>query len=308
MRILRRKISLDRLGAVLFLLLCAFLCSSCSERQRVLLVVDRFWWQYVSGGRDFAADLSERLGSRGYNLSIEEVDPDSSPEIAEKRIRRARLVALSPLLAPYGPRLASAYPERAFLILDAEVKDGIPANLAVIDFDRREACERAGAMLGKVFAESSGSEKFGIFLLQISNRSRGEVDAFRKGFLQTASENRLVERVILDPKDRAKAKKMLEAMGREGAVLFLLKGYSLNDYCLEVVQRLGGSAIVDDWTASGSYGETVLMSFEPAYISSFEDALEKLGETGSSWPEPRIEGMVDTVYNKDLDEALKKRR
>ncbi len=261
--------------------------------------------------------LRELAGRRGLSAQVVSAPNPREADPLLRGIARQVHPKQVLLLTPFpvdADGLTAEFPQTLFIFLahGGEEGDRLPSNWIRVLFDRTEAFRRAGEAAGRLLAGEVGG-KAAVVLRDPTPDALREVDAFREGCGKAAESSRLVIRELApasgggaegQPDDPQGIRTLLEGLHREGVRVFLLKAYAANAAGLEEVARLGVSAVVEDWQASRSRPEAVLLSIESDLREGIDRALAAALEADSARPEsPPVQGAVRIVRGLALPEV-----
>jgi hypothetical protein len=195
-------------------------------------------------------------------------------------------VYLSPLLASAAVPAAEEFPETLFF-LDGTLPPGSGSrgNLRAVRYEMAEAHAEAGHALGELLsdpqpppalralAERAAAPGVAIVAVRPDKTVQRELELFRQALVETGAPVEVKERELTSLDDRARARRTLERLREEGAGVFLLRTSTLTGFCLEVLQAVGGVAVVEASPGVEAYADVLLLTLE----RDFPAALRKMG-------------------------------
>ena len=220
--------------------------SACAAGGRVTVLADRAWWRVA--GDPVRASLRET----GYRVRVVIVEPGSPiPEL-----RAGGKIVVGPLIA--GGLAAAADPTALVVAVGRMERPYSAVTLLPGD---PAAYEQAG----RIAAEAAGHGAVGILSADTES-----ADRFARGAAQGGA--RVVRRRLRGGADRTEARRQVEAMGGEGALVFLLQAYELTPGCLEAVASLQGKAVVEDMP--GALRPPVILSLDTDWVRGLQSAFQ----------------------------------
>jgi hypothetical protein len=276
--------------------------ASCQAAPPLLLLLDPYYAQLLTAEGTGEGSLERSL--RGtFRVRTEVLDPQANAAEEAERVvgaQHPRWVFLSPLLPFDGEALAARFPEVRFLgeRAAAPVASPVP-NLTRLSFQRERAFRDAGTVVARLLrrpsleplvgASAAGRQpKAGLLLAAPTPEAEREAQAFREAFAAEAGPGLLVERRLASLADTAQARRALQEMREEGAVVFMLKTYGLTGFCLETLRSEGGLAVLEEGAGAQAFTGQVLLWFE----EDLAGALRSLPAAGKA---AELEGRVRLV-------------
>ena len=290
-------------AAFVLLMFAAVAAVSCSRQPVVLVLAEDYWWKFLDGDGSFHSRLEQVVRGRGFRLSTEVANRESLKEmLLTLPLDNVKLVLVSPFMFSEAVAKAKERPELNFLVLGRNVaQDRLPGNLWSISFDKGESYRAAGRILGELSAgngsQGLGQQKCGILALNTAGVYRGEIQAFREGFLEVAGDNLLVVKELEENNDRLKLKRVLLDMKTEGVRFYVLKVFGLTGYCLEILQKEGGMVVLEDWAKAKAHAGLVLFSIESDYIKPVEAALTLTSTNSGKSQDRSIASKAEIIWN-----------
>jgi DNA-binding LacI/PurR family transcriptional regulator len=276
----------------LLLALLPLLLASCASRQ-LLVLMDGPSWTALGDERAVRGALSSVAARHGLGLDLVVTGfTEPGRERLQRELSRSRVAAavIGPFFSRDALDLAGTHPGVTFCLLGQDAGAASPGNVVRLIFDHTEALATAG-YAAALSLRSEEKAKAGIILS--SRRTAGgdeEVAAFLRGFADAGAAAPVV-RELAEPVDRAAVVRAVTEMARDGVtILFPRLGWQ-NLSCLEALKTTGGSAVTEDWQASGVFAGQVFLSLEDDVIGGVDSCLS----TGS----PReVRGGVRIVCGK----------
>ncbi len=302
-------------SALVVPLVCALLgLAGCSRTGNYYLVGEDYWLSYLDRDGSFTRHLHKLARERGRRLVVMTLERDGHESSRAGGEEEAgwlasavweadpELILVSPFQAGRAVAEAKRRPEVSFLVLGAGGnREAVPPNLAFLLFDKAQSYRDAGRIVGTLAAGSLGigtaRKKCGVLSTRSTHRDRTEIDAFRQGFLESAGEHLLVVEALGDTKDRVKIRRAILDLKLEGVTYFCLKTYDLTRYCLDVLQKEGGLAIIENWMKTWAYDDVVFLSIEEDYHASVESALEQARGDASGRRLSLMRGSTRVLWN-----------
>jgi hypothetical protein len=289
-----------------FLLVAALLAVvSCRSKPSLLVLLDPYS-EALLESQGLAPDALRRGLGEQFRARVLALDPASSPQKEAERLladRRSGWVYLSPLLPLDAHALAARFP--AVRIVQEGSGPGPESNLVRLDFQREEAFRKAGQAVARLLtleslppalvAGQAGERalKAAVVLALPQSPARRRAEAFRAGFSAEADPALLLERDLETLSDTAKARRVMESLREQGAVVFLLETYGLTGFCLEYLRTQGGLAVLEETAGAEGYDAQVVLSFQ-------EDLMAALRLLGTASDQALIPGPVRLVWGQPV--------
>jgi hypothetical protein len=276
---------------VALLLLLASLLAGCA-RPALLFLLDPYSQALLRGQGREEARLGEALpqGVRG-RVEVVAADGGAEPRLCDLVARwRPQVVFLSAPLAALARSLPAQFLQTRFV---AEGPWLTPAdNVYSLVYEEEEAWRQAGLEVAARIADpraglsgsagaglSSGggagpAPPVGILAASPGKPARLRIEAFRRGLAEGILAGEWagnpeaaspLYRELDSLTDQAAARRAVERMRQDGVSVFLLETGSLTGFCLEVLQREGGVAVVRGGAGVEAYADVVLIAMEPDF-------------------------------------------
>jgi hypothetical protein len=256
LRAVRRQRTVRPLRAVSALLVLAVVPALASCGRLVVLAADP-WWSAVSAGRAVTArQVAMAALRRGYAPSFVGVPVRQDARehlLAALSRRRTAAAVLGPPLSFDVRELAARFPSVMFVLVGGSGADDGIANTIQLVFDRAEAFREAGAL-----AAGAGP----VAVLFAEGRPEGETAAFVEGVLAAPGALAPVTRDVGYAPNLDRLKSAVSELRGFGVSVILYRPTGSGAAFLDVLAAAGGSAIVEDWSASRPRPGQVLASIE----------------------------------------------
>ena len=104
------------------------------------------------------------------------------------------------------------------------------------------------------------------------------LDSFKKGFINHGkgieNESKLIEAKINNLNNRQAAQHSLQDLKEKGAGLFILLTLDLTPYCLDILEKIGGIAVVENPENADIYKDVILFSIDRKPAEGIKEALK----------------------------------
>jgi basic membrane lipoprotein Med (substrate-binding protein (PBP1-ABC) superfamily) len=228
-----------------------------------VLLFEEPHWETLGNGTLLTARLAAGAIARGYIPSIRVVGSALNP--MDQLVRaagalRSGTLVVGPLLSYEWESFAARFPNLRFILIGDIPPGEVPSNVLVLTFDRTAAFRSAGRLASQAVRSSGGH--IGVLTSTVSDLDEAETAAFLEGASVAADPPAPDVRSLPASPDRAAVQSAIGDLRRGGAAVILLGLGSLDAWALEVMNGLGGRAVLADWKASGSYPRVVFLSVE----------------------------------------------
>jgi hypothetical protein len=241
--------------------LVSVLCVACAG-PRLVFLTDAPGLAALGGEEEAVRLLAPAAGRHGLSVRAAAPGPqESARSKLERELSRGRVAAalIGPLLSAEAAGLAAAHPSVRFILL-GRADQGAP-NVVRLGFDRREALQSAGRACG-LSLRAEGKGRVGILVSSWRNpRSEQDLADFQAGLARADAPPALVKE-LAEPVTKAAVAGAVTELARAGAVIFFPRLGWENMSCLEALKGTGGSAVTEDWRASGAWQKQVFLSLE----------------------------------------------
>ena len=277
----------------LLIMLSTFLFG-CGTSDNVVLLCEEFWWEFVLGKGENLDRLHAKSASLGLGYTLHVTDETETSKLSSLLdFQKTRVVILGPFKAQSALLLAEDHPNIGFIQVDGFFSEKLqPSNLLTILFNRDDVHFEAGRELGMHMLDSlSFGSRAGVLVSYRSPAVREEFEAFQMGYDEVKGVPPLIVKELRQINDRVQAKRLIETMRREQVEIFFLKTFTATPYCLDLVEKEGAKAIVEDWNGQGAYDDVLLFSIESDYVTSIENGLDLLSTSEEGWKQKNIRGV-----------------
>jgi hypothetical protein len=255
--------------------------SGCGTAPALLVVLDPYLAEALNDQGLSRHRLEGAVAEEGRGR-VEILQPgDGATEGLRALVRRTapRGVYLSPLLARAGGSIAAEFPETLFFT-DGSLPPGSASpggNLRSVRYEFPQAHAEAGHALGMLLADPAAAPALRALVeagrtasvatvatvaVRPDKGEQRELQLFRASLLETGAVEKVEERELTSLEDRARARRILERLREEGTAVFLLHTSTLTGFCLEVLQTVGGLAVVEGLPGVEAYSDVLLLTLE----------------------------------------------
>ena len=258
--------------------------AGCVRAPDLLVILDPYLRDVLAAQGVTADQVREATqGIARSRVEVLSAGEGSEEELRELVLRLSpRGVYASPLLAPAAVSAAPDTPDVLFFV-DGPLPAGVAAapNLRVVRYDAAAAYADAGRAVGilllrpelapsvrQVVREREG-KPLGILSARADRTAQRELSGFLDGLAQTGPGIESEQRELDTLEDRPRVRRHLERMRQEGVDVFLLRTSILTGFCLEVLQKEGGVAVVEGGAGIDAYSDVLLVSFERDMPAAF---------------------------------------
>ena len=259
----------------------------CSPARQALFVAKDYWWRAFNRDGRLERELAAAARSLEHGFHLLTVDTGQNVgEAIRSHIGEfpVDVIVCDPLVSVeiVDDDLLLEWPPT--VLIDGARNETQALNRLVMSFDRAEAYRQAGFLCARllemadsgesILSELAGTDtKVGILAAIPSGSRQDELAAFELGFVEVADPERIVRKELRDVNNRIVARRSLETMKEDGAVIFVLATLNLTPYCLEILQQIGGLAVLEDWRSAYGYNEIVLLSIVEDVPEAFKAGL-----------------------------------
>ena len=88
-------------------------------------------------------------------------------------------------------------------------------------------------------------------------------------------------------------------MKNNGVIIFFLRMYSLNIYCLDFLKKEGGYVILENWNEVPEYTDTILFSINDDFPESLNQVFQNMrtGMDGTmEWKKKGVKGKAKIIW------------
>jgi hypothetical protein len=262
---------------------------------RLLYCAEPPFWASLGEPLPVRASLAWQSLRHGWWPGFLLVGPQENPRdrlTAALSGGRFGAAVVGPLLSFEASGFAQGFPTTGFVLVDGPAWAAGSVNTVLLVFDRTEAFQAAGEAVRVSLAAAAPHGLVGV----LSPAGAASTDAEAQAFLRGASGEGAAAPVVREidlPVDAAKVKAAVAEMRGGGVEVFLPRLGSLTVACLEALREAGGSAVLDDWVASGAFAGQVFLSVEEDVPAGIGLCLGRAAEPGSV-----VQGPVRIVSGK----------
>lgn len=275
-----------------------FFLFSCGQNRNIYFVAESFFWEVIGENSGLTRELDKTANV--FNFSFYKViSDDNHPDVIQSILQdqSSAIVILSPFMNNLAIDISNQYKDNLFIIFGNIIETELPENLLTVTFDRTNNYREAGKYIAELIENSKSfkdNTKVGIIVSNISRQTEYEVAAFKQGIEEITDPDIITEKVLLNTADHALIRSTIENMRNNGVYYFLFKVFQSNLYCLEILDNLGGYAVVEDWSRSKIFEEHVILSVEEDYASTIGRCLEllEIKEGRIHWKSNKINGIA----------------
>ncbi len=270
--------------------------------EKVIIFTQDYWWAGEDGISTIKGTLPvEYNGIRvRYDYRIIKRDSDFKDEINKMIISGGtNVIVLDPVLSLKIDERVETFPRKdslPFIIYFNENSGNTIPNSIDIVYDTGRIYHKAGEISGRLLQNSgyrnkdnpddvypgglSGpvipGSKIGILYYPYDDSVSDELKNFKKGFLEYGSKEDLIEIKINNLNNQPGVGRSLKRLKEKGASVFVLFTLNLTPYCLEILKKIGGTAIVEDRGSLNIYNDVILFSIDRNPAAGIAAALEAL--------------------------------
>ncbi|MBN1836483.1 MAG: hypothetical protein JW820_11580 [Spirochaetales bacterium] len=315
----RRNPGLSGILTGIILTALAAVLGACARSPDLLLLLDPYaealmreegiLSQAGMPGLGWVGRIAARAGIR-----VEVLEPgEGSSEASRRLVARfsPRGVYVSPLLAQAGIALASEFPGTLVFLDGPLPSPGSPqaSNLRILQYDLAGAYGEAAASLRDLLSlpelppplsaaypgeSPARGVSVGILSARPDKSAQRRLQRFRDTLGQGEQPVTVVHRELDSLEDRANARRSIERLREQGVGVFLLQVSTLTGFCLEVLQKEGGLAVVESAAGIEAYSDVLLLTLErdfPVALTEMRaQAAGRQGAAGQGAGGPAAEG------------------
>ncbi|MBN1698383.1 MAG: hypothetical protein JW881_12785 [Spirochaetales bacterium] len=275
---------MKRLAGIIAVFLCFLSLYGCRGHAAFLFLLREYRHELLLN--DTATYQEITNACRKNNIEPRFIVVEKDEDISFKEYIEASdagIVLLDSMLHESPMDIAKAFDTRLFVTLRKVSGENVTQNLLSVVFDRKKGFAMAGELTARLLeggittgettseVSGGGSKKAGIIVYALTEEMNRENEAFMNGFSTVLDESAIVLSEIENINDRVKIKNTIDDMRNDGVVIYFLRAFMMNSYCLEYLKDGGGLAILEEWNLSTGYDDIVLMSLD-------DDIGELIGE------------------------------
>ena len=324
---------------LVFIVILASLLANCNREglfsnilpKNVTLLVQNYWWAAEDGERRIKNKLPSVLNGTKFRYHYLIIDEKKDAlKNAEDKIKRKRndVVILGPVLSlKLGDKVFRSIGKFPFFIY----LDGVFHNFSNTDsynnfvyviFNSKNTYRKAGEFCaelinnnGKVsrggdLGSFSGNlselinreTKVGIIYYSFNKKVKEELASFKEGFLSYGSDFQLLDAKINNLNNKQAIQHSLRGLQEKGAGLFLLLTLNLTPYCLDILEKTGGIAIVENADYPVIYKDVILFSINNEPVEGIKEALKAF--LNSRRKSARVEVKSSIIWGNLLKEGI----
>jgi hypothetical protein len=247
------------------IILAAALCvlAGC-WRGRLVVCAEAPFWASLGEPAPVRASIAWQSLRRGWWPDFLLVGPAEDPRDRLSAVLaggRHGAAVVGPMLSFEAAGFAQGFPRTRFILVDGAHPGAAGGNSVLLVFDRTAAFKAAGETARLSLAESEPRGLVGVLVPAGTTGSDVDVQAFLSGAGGEGASAAVVREIEL-PVDAAKVKAAVAEMRGRGVEIMLARLGGFTVAFLEGLRDAGGSAVVDDWAASGMLAEQVFLSVE----------------------------------------------
>ena len=267
--------------------------------RNVTLITQDYWWAGEDGEHRIKTKLPATIGGVKYRYHYIILDEKAdSLKKAESQLNRRKndIIIVDPVLTlKMKSDFFKAVGKTHFFIFFNEIPGSFsstnPYNKSVyIAFNSKNIYIEAGKICAELieggFSSFSGDPaytvnketKIGILYYPRSRRVMENLDSFKKGFINHGkgieNESKLIEAKINNLNNRQAAQHSLQDLKEKGAGLFILLTLDLTPYCLDILEKIGGIAVVENAENADIYKDVILFSIDRKPAEGIKEALK----------------------------------
>jgi hypothetical protein len=306
-----------KLRIVLFVvwIVCFFL-NGCHPRTTLLFLLREYRHELLLADKTTYRRIQNVCDKNNFTLLFTIIEKNGEIPVKQYIEKTgAGIIFLDSLIMESPLPLAQEYNNRLFLTFRSQEAGMGAKNILSITFDRKEGFGMAGMLTARILSGGIGKEaskteinigdakKAGIIVYAVSEEMNRENEAFISGFSSLLDESKLILRNIDNVNDRVKIKDAMDDMRKEDVVIFFLRAFSLNSYCLDYLRNEGGFAILEEWNITSGYTDVVLLSLHDDIGAIFEGLaanIEVLDSENAVWKEDSFKGHVRIIWGKAI--------
>ncbi|NOY08920.1 MAG: hypothetical protein GXP33_08775 [Spirochaetes bacterium] len=270
---------------------------------QITIFAQDYWWDGEDGINTVKGKLpAEYNGIRvRYNYRIMNRDSEFKDEINKMIISgKKNVIVLDPVLSLKKIKRIKTFPVKdssPFIIYFKGYSGNPVPNSINIVYNTGRIYHKAGEICGRLLQNyvygsnknnpdsvSRGGlstliipgSKIGILYYPADTAVSDELNNFKKGFLEYGSKEDLIELKINNLNNKPGAERSLKRLKEKGASVFVLFTLNLTPYCLEILKKIGGAAIVEDRGSLNIYSDVILFSIDLNPAAGITAALEAL--------------------------------
>jgi hypothetical protein len=246
------------------LLAVAACCLGGCWRGRLLVCAEPPFWASLGEPLPVRISVAWQSLRHGWWPDFLLVGPQENPRdrlSAALAARRYGAAVVGPMLSFEAAGFAQGFPHTRFILVDGTAAGAAAQGSVLLSFDRTSAFQAAGEAVRSSLAAAAPHGLVGVLVPVGAASTDAEAQAFLRGASGEGAAAPVVREIDL-PVDAAKVKAAVSEMRGRGVEVFLPRLGSLTVACLESLRESGGSAVLDDWAASGAFAQQVFLSIE----------------------------------------------